>query len=187
MTLMRTTCLLLYLSLLSPVLAADVPVTELPIDLRDQGKPYRGWGTSLAWWAHGAGGWKEETVDDLVHRIVDPKDGLGLTVFRYNIGGGDAADHRHMRRWGDVPGFKVSADAPYDWNADINQRRVLLKLIAACRKNETPAIVEAFSNSAPWWMTISGCASGAADGGVNLSPEKEQAFADYLADVAKFY
>jgi O-glycosyl hydrolase len=174
---------------LSPiaVAAAAAEVTELSIDLRDQGKPYRGWGTSLAWWAHGAGAWPEQTVDRLVHLIVDPKEGLGLNVFRYNIGGGDAPDHHHLRRWGDVPGFKPTADSPYDWTADANQRRVLLKLIAASKQANTPAIVEAFSNSASWWMTTSGCASGAQGGGANLPREKEQAFADYLADVCKFY
>ncbi len=157
---------------------------EVTIDLTRQGRPFRGWGTSLAWWAHGVGDWPEETIDAIVRRATDPKEGLGLTVFRYNIGGGDAPDHHHMRQWGDVPGFKASADAPFDPKADLAQRRVLLKLI---RASADRPIVEAFSNSPPYWMTISGCAAGAVDGSANLQRAFEQPFVDYLADVAAYY
>jgi O-glycosyl hydrolase len=173
-----------WLLLAAVPLAAQTRPTELAIDLRDQGRPFRGWGTSLAWWAHGVGDWPEATVDEIVRLVVDPADGVGLSVFRYNIGGGDHPDHHHMRRWGDVPGFKPARDAPYDWDADAAQRRVLLKLVNAAGDD---AIVEAFSNSPPWWMTVSGCVAGAADGGPNLKPEFERDFAAYLADVMRFY
>ena len=178
--------LVLAASLLAAAMArgAERPVTELTIDLRDQAPPFRGWGTSLAWWARGVGDWPEKTLDDLVRLVTDPHDGLGLTVFRYNIGGGDRPEHHHLRHWGDIPGFKAAPDAPYDWNADAAQRRVLLKLLKAAGD---AAVVEGFSNSPPWWMTASGCVSGAADGGANLKPEFEPAFADYLAEVAKAY
>lgn len=159
-------------------------MTEISVDLRQAGEPFRGWGTSLAWWAHGVGTWPEATVDEVVRLVTDPREGLGLTVFRYNIGGGDQPGHAHLRRWGEVPGFKASAESPYDWEADAAQRRVLLRLVAAAGKD---VVVEAFSNSPPWWMTNSGCVAGAADGGANLRPEFESAFVEYLADVAAFY
>ncbi len=163
---------------------AQTKPTEVSIDLSKLGQPFRGWGTSLAWWAHGVGTWDEKTVDEIVHLATDPTDGLGLNMFRYNIGGGDQPGHSHIRRWGDVPGFKVAADADYDWEADAAQIRVLKKLIATTKGKP---IVEAFSNSPPWWMTVSGCVSGAADGGANLKPEFEKGFADYLADVAAHF
>jgi hypothetical protein len=123
-------------------------------------------------------------VDRIVHLITDPVEGLGLTVFRYNIGGGDASGHHHFRTWGDVPGFKASASSAYDWKADDAQRNVLLKLVKAAGSG---ALVEGFSNSAPWWMTQSGCAAGAKDGGSNLRPEFEGDFIDYLAEVTDHY
>jgi O-glycosyl hydrolase len=47
-------------------------------------------------------------------------------------------------------------------------------------------IFEAFSNSPPYWMTISGCASGAVNRGQdNLDPKYYDAFADYLVTVMK--
>ncbi len=157
---------------------------EVTIDLAHQVRPFRGWGTSLAWWAHGVGDWPEETVNSIVRRATDPKQGLGLNVFRYNIGGGDAPDHHHLRRWGDIPGFKTSADAPFDPKADAAQRRVLLKLI---RTSADRPILEAFSNSPPYWMSISGCAAGGKGGSANLQRSFEQPFVDYLADVAEYY
>lgn len=167
----------------APPQSAPQPI-QAEVDLDAPGFEFRAWGTSLAWWANGVGAWPEPVVDDIVRRVTDPADGLGLTYFRYNIGGGDQPGHAHMRHWGDVPGFKPSKDGPYDWTADEAQRSVLLKLVRAVGKG---AIVEAFSNSPPWWMTVSGCAAGSKDGGANLKPEFEQPFAAYLADVCAFY
>lgn len=175
---------LIAVSLRSMTAAEPPQPLDITVDLSDLGKPFRGWGTSLAWWAHGVGSWSDEAVNRIVHLITDPNEGLGLTVFRYNIGGGDAPGHHHFRHWGDVPGFKSSASAPYEWSADESQRNVLLKLVKAAGSD---GIVEGFSNSAPWWMTVSGCAGGAVDGGPNLKPKSEEAFADYLADVAEHY
>ncbi|MCB9858206.1 MAG: alpha-L-arabinofuranosidase [Phycisphaerales bacterium] len=144
---------------------------------------FEGWGTSLCWWAHGVGDWPDDKLDELIDWIGNPETGLGYTIFRYNIGGGDDPTHHHMRRHADIPGFRAGPDVPYDWNADAKQRRVLEKLVARVDK----PIVEAFSNSPPYWMTISGCASGNVGGVSNLRPEMFDAFADYLADVVKHY
>lgn len=156
---------------------------EVSVDFADRHPPFEGWGTSLCWWAHGVGGWDEKTVDDIVKLITDPDEGLGMNVFRYNIGGGDDPTHNHFRRWGDVPGFRATPDAPYDFTADANQRRVLLKL----RDARSDAKFEAFSNSPPFWMTVSGCSAGAVDGGANLRKDRESDFAQYLVDVAAHY
>jgi hypothetical protein len=61
---------------------------------------------------------------------------------------------------------------------------VLLKLVKASADRP---VVEGFSNSAPWWMTVSKCVAGATDGGSNLQPDSEGAFSSYLADVTEFY
>lgn len=159
------------------------PAREVRIDFSKRQAPFQGWGTSLCWWAHGVGGWNDATVDEVVRLITDPDSGLGMNIFRYNIGGGDDPTHSHFRRWADVPGFKSSEDATYDWEADANQRRILLKL----REARPDAVLEAFNNSPPFWMTHSGCAAGASDGGANLKEEYEEKFVDYLVEVASHY
>ncbi len=154
---------------------------ETTLDLSQRAQTLEGWGASLAWWAYSVGDWEEENLDRLIEAVVDPEEGLGLNVFRYNIGGGDHPDHDHMRPFGDVPGYRPAEDGPYEWDADAGQVRVLKKL---AERADNP-ILEAFSNSPPWWMTVSGCASGAEDGGPNLKTEYEAAFIEYLVDVVR--
>jgi len=60
---------------------------------------------------------------------------------------------------------------------------VLLRLA----ERGTGVIFEAFSNSPPYWMTTSGCASGNSDGSNNLKATSYDAFADYLVQVVKHY
>lgn len=142
---------------------------------------FEGWGVSLGWWANGVGRWNEPERARIAGWIADPDTGLGYTLFRYNIGGGEAPGHDHMRRYGDVPGYKPTETGPYDWSADASQRRVVADLAAG----RTGLVWEAFANSPPWWMTKSGCAAGNVDGSDNLKPEYFDDFADYLADVVK--
>lgn len=69
----------------------------------------------------------------------------------------------------------------YDWDADKNQMNIL-KAAAAASGEEF--IAEAFSNSPPYFMTNSGCSSGATDSGEdNLRADSYHAFAVYMADV----
>ena len=143
----------------------------------------RGWGTSLCWWANVVGGWEDDKRNAIADLLFDPGKGIGLNLVRYNIGGGDDPSHTHHRAGGAVPGFRAGADAPYDWTADANQRWVLQA--AAARGAD---VVEAFSNSPPWWMTTSGCSSGAKDPERdNLREESYEAFATYLVDVVEHY
>lgn len=148
-----------------------------------------GWGTSLCWWAAQVGQWDSKKVNEITNLIVSP-DKLNMNIFRYNIGGGDDPSHigGHMVKGkgkrAEMEGFKAFANAPYNWNADAAQRKILLML----KKKRKDAIFEAFSNSAPYWMTYSGCAAGNDDAlKDNLKPEFYGAFCDYLIDVCKYY
>jgi len=153
------------------------------IDPQKTRQYFEGWGASLCWWAHGAGRWNDAALNVLVGDLTDPDTGLGYSIFRYNIGGGDQPGHNHFRTYGDIPGYKSSSTSAYDWNADPYQRKVAQKLAA----RSPQAIWEAFSNSPPWWMTKSGCAAGMADGSDNLKPENFPAFADYLGEVVQHF
>ena len=152
----------------------------------DPGKKYQvfeGWGTSLCWWAVKAGAWSEANRSSLIGAIADPDTGLGYTIFRYNIGGGDQPGHNHLTKGdggGKVPGYKPTEKGDYDWTADPYQRAIALELA----KRVKDPIFEAFSNSPPWWMTKSGCVSGSSDGSDNLKEDYFDDFADYLSEVA---
>ncbi len=153
-----------------------------------------GWGVSLCWWANMCGRWSDDRIESLVKLLVDPN-GLNYNVFRYNIGGGDDPENRnctphHMGGEGgkglraEMEGFKVYEESDYDWTRDAAQRKIMLKI----KEMRPDAVFEAFSNSAPWWMTWSGCCGGNKQGGQdNLRPEYYEAFARYLVDVCKHY
>ncbi len=73
----------------------------------------------------------------------------------------------------------------YDWDADKNQMNIL---IAAAKAAGDEFIGEAFSNSPPYFMTVSGCSSGGEDPSVdNLREDSYTAFACYMADVMEHW
>jgi len=149
-----------------------------------------GWGGSLCWWANLIGGFSDAKVKQICDSITDPKHGLNMNIFRFNIGGGDDPTHTHLGYGKNVPGYKASAAASYDWNQDANQRKILKQLIASriAQKGVNDIQLIAFSNSPPHWMTISGCVSGhEAKSTCNLQPSMFVPFADYLTEVVKHY
>lgn len=69
----------------------------------------------------------------------------------------------------------------YDWEADERQLNVLK---AAMSSAGDDFIAEAFSNSPPYFMTVSGCSSGNKKAATdNLREDSYRAFACYMADV----
>lgn len=181
----------------APVPAVRSEVASIAIPLRVQvdrpGPAFEGWGTALAWFAEVTGGYPDATRERLADLFYG-SEGLGWTIARYNIGGGgDPAIAPYLRPGAAVPGFwrrppgATSADlwraedpAMWDWSADPNQRWWL----DAIRKRVKAPIFEAFSNSPPYFMTVSGKVSGAVKGtDDNLRPGTEDAFAAYLVRV----
>ena len=180
------------------------------IDAAAKQQTFDGWGTSLAWWSNVVGerrGEKGGAVlahtqkidttlsppgafpDAIRNRVADlmfhPTKGLGLTIARYNIGGSGWAtpDKGNLRPGGDIASFLGPDGTTYDWGLDAAQ---VWTLLAA--KERGANLFEAFSNSPPYWMTISGRASGAVEASDdNLSPSKYGAFAEYLATVVRHF
>ncbi len=147
---------------------------------------FDGWGTSLAWWAHVVGGYPADTRQKLVDMFFNQKTGLGLNVIRYNIGGGEnpvymPPNHEFLTYRSAVPGYEPSPGV-WNWNADQGQRTIL-----AMAMKEGANRLQAFSNSPPWWMTISGSVTGGHGGGDNLAPDKIETFTAYMAAVLKHF
>lgn len=157
--------------------------TIVRIDPGQKFQTFEGWGTSMCWWANRLGGFSKNTVDSIIHSVVDTNVGLGLSVFRYNIGGGDNPTHTHMGTGKNLPGYKPTETGPYNWKADSNQQKILTSICAQCPS----AIIEGFSNSPPYWMTKSGCTAGNTDGSNNLKDTCYPAFADYLTEVTRYF
>ena len=99
---------------------------------------------------------------------------------------GYCVDVTKIKEGGDYSGFdRVDEECGYawnyDWDADKNQMNILKAAAAASGED---FIAEAFSNSPPYFMTKSGCSSGATDSSKNnLREDSYNAFAAYMADV----
>ncbi len=166
---------------------AATVVSISPYDTYDiNGGKFEGWGTSLCWWANRVG-----YSDTLAQQAADTffsSEGLGLNIARFNIGGGDDPSHTHITRTdSNMPGYTKYSNGTvtYDWSADANQRNVLRRCIKAAGDD---MIVEMFSNSPPYYMTNSGCSTGATDSNKNnLRDDKYTDFAEYLAEVTAHY
>ena len=159
------------------------PVEASPFN----GGRFEGWGTSLCWWANRLGYSGELTAQ--AAKLFFSGEGLGLDIGRYNIGGGDDPAHRHITRSDSrVPGYAVGMDSSggfiWDWTADQNQRNIVL----AALKANPELYVEGFSNSPPWFLTVSGCSSGS-EGAVsdNLRPDQYDTFARYIAETSRHF
>ena len=193
MTMMMAGCLLASCAGASGA-EPDRTVTVDPANVSAvNGGVFEGWGTSLCWWANRIG-YSDVLSDLAAEAFCNPETGLGLNILRYNIGGGDDPEHNHITRTDSMmPGFwkNPSYDAAsgtytweYDWSQDANQRNVLSR----CLEAGTDMIVEAFSNSPPYFMTNSGCSSGSKRAFQdNLRDDAYDAFAQYLADVAEHF
>ncbi|MDX2826977.1 ricin-type beta-trefoil lectin domain protein [Streptomyces ipomoeae] len=169
--------------------AANASVTVRP-DPSYKAEKFEGWGTSLVWFANATGDYPDEIREKLAD-LVFGEDGLNLNIARYNIGGGNAPDVKdYLRAGGAVEGWWKapagttredvdwwSADDKKDWNknADATQRWWVDHIKDDIDHWET------FSNSPPWFMTVSGYVSGGFDSSKDqLKEESVDDFAAYL-------
>ncbi len=174
--------------------SAATTVTVKP-DPTYRQQPFEGWGASLAWMAEATGGYPDAVRNRLADMVFGPQ-GLNLNIARFNVGGGNAPDvPAYLRKGGAVPGWwkapagTTRADkdwwtpgdpAEFDAAADPNQRWWVDKI-----KNRVTKW-EAFSNSPPYFQTVSGYVSGGFDAtGEQLRPDKIGDFTAYLAQVVR--
>ncbi len=151
------------------------------------GGHFEGWGTSLCWWANRIG--YSDSLSQQAADLFYGDDGLDLNIMRYNIGGGDDPSHNHITRTDSaVPGWleldEATGEYVYNYTADARQLNVLKRCAEASGED---AWVEVFSNSPPYFMTVSGCSSGNTNASVNNI--KDECYGDvgeYLAHVSAY-
>ncbi|WP_090920027.1 RICIN domain-containing protein [Bacillus sp. 103mf] len=181
----------------------NITQEQIKLDPSYQQAPFDGWGTALVWFANITGGWPDNMKNELADALYS-ENGLNFNIARYNIGGGNSPETTpYMRKGGAVPGYwnRPAEYGPpngstenwteqknwwnpenpehWDWSADANQRWWLQA--AKVRGADT---FEAFSNSAPYFMTQSGYVSGNLNPwDDNLKSDQYENFANYLTTV----
>lgn len=135
-----------------------------------------GFGASAAWWAQDVGGWEDDKRERIVRLLFNKEEGIGLSIYRYNIGAGLADNIQDP--WRTAETFEVSPGV-YDWSRDANAIWVMKAAQA-----EGVELFVAFVNSPPARMTVSGLTTGGS-GKSNLSPEMYDDFAQYMVDIVQ--
>jgi O-glycosyl hydrolase len=176
--------------------AAQGSAVTVHIDPSYQQPAFEGWGTSLVWFANITGGYPDEIRNRLVDMLFGA-DGLRLNLARYNIGGGNAPDVRDdymklgatMEGFWNAPGGTTREDMDWwnpdnpdhwNWDADANQRWWIDQI------KDRVDQWEAFSNSPPWFQTVSGYVSGGFDPSVDqIRADRVDDFATYLVRVVE--
>ena len=183
-----------------PVASAADPAPRSAVTVRIdpsyQQQQFEGWGTSLVWFANATGGYP----DPIRRRLVDMlfgADGLRLNIARYNIGGGNAPDVRkdYMKPGATMEGFWKAPEGTtqkdmdwwdpndpdhWDWDADAGQRWWVDQV------KDKVSRWEAFSNSPPWFQTVSGYVSGGFDASTDqIRADRVDDFATYLTRVTE--
>ncbi|MDL5200123.1 glycoside hydrolase [Streptomyces sp. ALI-76-A] len=183
----------------APVALADTPppgAVTVRIDPSYRQQEFEGWGTSLVWFANATGGYPDPVRRRLVDMLFG-EDGLRLNIARYNIGGGNAPDVRtdYMKAGATMEGFWKAPEGTtrqdtdwwdpdnadhWNWDADAGQRWWVDQI----KKKVTRW--EAFSNSPPWFQTVSGYVSGGFDASEDqIRADRVDDFAAYLVRVTE--
>lgn len=149
-------------------------------------------GASGAWWAQIVGGWDhidpmsgKQVRDRISELLYSKENGIGLQVYRYNIGAGSKHSGKgiYSQPARSTECFEVSKGV-YDWNRDKNAVYMMKQAV----KDGAEEVI-LFVNSPPERLTKNNMAH--ADKGKlfkeNISRENYKEFADYCLDITEHF
>lgn len=147
-----------------------------------------GWGTSACWWSQKV---SDPETREYLAKALYSKEGLGLNIYRYNIGGGVNPEHNRVdpNSSRSTESFyyynEKSGKYEYDFTRDANAQAFLDEAL----KYGCIDTVVLFANSPHYSMTISGEATGSffPDGTSNLAPEHYSDFVDYFLTITEYF
>ncbi|HEX8235221.1 MAG TPA: glycoside hydrolase [Abditibacteriaceae bacterium] len=156
---------------------ASTPVHRDSIDLDAERQVIENFGASDAWTFQTLGEWSLENRERLADLLFSKERGIGLSCWRFNIGGGINPQIRNRSRT--VETFEV-AEGVYDWQRQKSEQWFL----GAAKKRGVEQFL-AFVNSPPGRMTRNGLTFNTADATAttNLKPDFEGQFARYMVDI----
>ena len=153
---------------------------------------FESFGASGAWWAQIVGGWNHidtESGKEVRNRISEllfsKSKGIGLNVYRYNIGAGSkhSGKGEYSMPARSTECFEISK-GKYDWSRDENAVYMMRQAV----KDGADEVI-LFVNSPPERLTKNGMAH--ADKGKlfreNISRENYKEFADYCLDITEHF
>ncbi len=119
-------------------------------------------------------------IEEILDTVYTLKNGgLGLNIYRYLMPTADSPDHKHMRRLPSMANKPFEyQDGKFNWDG---HEDVLWMAAGAVKRG---AKLWASWYAIPYWLSVSGCASGSQDGKINNLPAgKEKRFIKHIVDV----
>lgn len=164
---------------------------RLTIDPAARRQTLESFGVSSAWWSQDVGGWTQPDqngvpVREAILEMLYGQSGLGLQVYRYNLGAGTGTGEKAGKfndPWRSGQSF-IGDDGQIDYTLDANALWCMNRALELGAKE-----VVFFSNSPPDSMTINGKPHSDEQKKkvTNLAPENYQAFTDYVLDAVEHF
>lgn len=158
----------------------------IEIDESAEYQTFNGFGASACWWAQNAG---DSVYTDDVAKALYSEEGLGLNIYRYNVGGGEA-DNPDKRVWGSraTESFYYFNEATGEYEYDFTRDAAAQAMLDKCLAYGCIDTVVLFANSPHYSMTASGSAAGSySDNTSNLPAENYEAYADYFLTITEYF
>jgi O-glycosyl hydrolase len=152
------------------------------VDLGTTHQVIENFGASDAWTMQGVGTWSEAAKNKVADLLFDKEHGIGLSLWRFNIGGG--TNRISINKADRTPETFEVAEGKYDWNRQASERW----FCEAARDRGVPYLL-GFVNSPPGRMTRNGLTNSGDDktSPSNLKPGYEKQFARYLCDIVQHF
>ncbi|MBR5442076.1 MAG: glycoside hydrolase family 30 protein [Clostridia bacterium] len=165
---------------------------ELKINPQKEYQTFKSIGASGAWWAQIVGGWDhvdpqsgKPVRDRIAELLYNKETGIGMGVYRYNIGGGSkhSGKGEYSQPARATECFEV-AKGKYDWSRDANAVYMMKK----CVENGADEVIF-FVNSPIERLTKNGLAHNKKHQlfHENISRKNYQEFAEYCLDVTEHF
>lgn len=165
--------------------ATTAQVKTITIEPTAAYQTMNGFGASACWWSQEVGNW--ENAKNILSLLYDENSGIGLNIYRYNLGAGSKDDATITDLDRRAEAF-IDKDGSYHWERDAAAQNAL----ALAKSMNKDLRVTLFSNSAPVFYTVNGkayCDYLPDDENyvTNLEPERYADFAKYSIACAKHF
>ncbi len=146
----------------------------------------KGWGTSACWWSQYC---RDEKTSDEIARLLYSKSGLGLNIYRYNIGGGTDEDNcRLSNPWRKTESMYVYDRETQHGEYDFSRDKTAVDMMKRCVELECVDTVILFANSPHYSQTSTGQSSGSLlYSTCNIPKSNYRKFADYFLNITQHF
>ncbi len=159
----------------------------LTINLDEQSDEFSGFGCSSCWWSQIVG--KSENKEEIA-KLLYSEEGLGLNIYRYNIGAGSADNFKDTiwDPWRQTESFYV-----YDYETetgyyDFSRDAAAQEMLDLCLSYGCIDTVVLFANSPHYSLTLNNKTGGNDNWWVcNLPEENFEAYADYFLTITEYF